>query len=70
MVEESEDLLATANLSPLKNNTNDIITAQRTCLDTENASMLCFLAENLSDVLIVVDTFLNTSQFDTAFLGF
>ena len=30
MAEESEDLLATANLNPLKNNTNDIITAQRT----------------------------------------
>ena len=42
MAEESEDLLATANLNPLKNNTKDIITAQRTCLDTENASMLCF----------------------------
>ena len=47
MAEESEDLLATANLKPLKNNTSDIITAKRTCLDTENASMLCFLAENL-----------------------
>ena len=48
MAEESEDLLATANLKPLKNTTSDIITAQRTCLDTENASMLCFfLAENL-----------------------
>ena len=57
MAEESEDLLATANLNPLKNNTSDIIAAQRTCLDTENTSMLCFLAENLYDVLIVVDTF-------------
>ena len=47
MAEESEDLLATANLKPLKNNTSDIITAKRTCLDTENTSMLCFLAENL-----------------------
>ena len=42
MVEESEDLLATANLNPPNNNTNDITTAQRTRLDTENASMLCF----------------------------
>ena len=43
----SEDLLTTANVKPLKNNTRDIITAKRTCLETENASMLCFLAENL-----------------------
>ena len=42
MAEEPEGLLATANLKPLKNNTNDIITARRTCLDTENASMVCF----------------------------
>ena len=47
MAEESEDLLATANFKPLKNNTSDIITAQRTCLEAENVSMLCFLAENL-----------------------
>ena len=61
MAEESEDLLATANLNPLKNNTSDIITAKRTCLYTENASMLCLLAENMYDVLIVVNTFFNTS---------
>ena len=42
MAEESEDLLATANLNPLENNASDIITVKRTCLDTENASMLCF----------------------------
>ena len=47
IAKEPEDLLATANLKPLKNNTSDIITAKRTHLDTENASMLCFLAENL-----------------------
>ena len=70
MAEESEDLLATANLKPLKNNTSDIITVKGTCLDTENTSMLCFWRKTCNDVLIVVDTFLNTSQFDTAFLGF
>ena len=43
MAEEPEDLLATASLKPLKNNTIDIIIAKRTRLDTENASMLCFL---------------------------
>ena len=61
MAKEPEDLLATTNLKPLKNNTSGIITAKRTCLDTENASTLCILAENLYDVLIVVDTFFNTS---------
>ena len=35
MAEESEGLLATANLKPLKNSTSDIITAKRTCLDTD-----------------------------------
>ena len=39
MAEEPEDLLATANLKPLKNNTSDIITAKKTCLDTESTSM-------------------------------
>ena len=34
-----EDLLATANLKPVKNNTNDIISAKRTLLETENASI-------------------------------
>ena len=47
MAEEPQDLIATANLKSFKNNTSDIITAKRTCLDTERASMLCFLAENL-----------------------
>ena len=61
MAEESEDLLATANLKPLKNNASDITTAKRTCLDTENASMLCFLGENMYGVLIVVDNVFNTS---------
>ena len=58
MAEESEGLLATANLKPLKNNTNDITTAKRTCLDTENTSMLCFWLKTCNDVLIVVNTFL------------
>ena len=61
MAEEPEDLLATANLNPLKNNTSDMITAKRTCLDTENASMLCFWLKTCNDVLIVVCTFFNTS---------
>ena len=47
MAQEPEDLLSTASLKPLKNNISDIITAKKTCLDTENTSMLCFLAENL-----------------------
>ena len=47
IAKEPEDLLATANVKPLKNNTSDIITGKRTCLDTDNASMLYFLAENL-----------------------
>ena len=42
MAEEFENLLATAILKPLMNNTSDIITGKRTCRDTENASMLCF----------------------------
>ena len=37
MAGEPEDLLAIANLKPLKNSTSDIITAKRTLLDTENA---------------------------------
>ena len=39
MAEEPKDLLATANLKPLKNNTSDFITAKKTCLDTESTSM-------------------------------
>ena len=39
MAKEPEDLLAIANLKPIKNNTSDIITAKRTLLDTENASI-------------------------------
>ena len=44
MTEEPQDLLATTNLKPLKNNTSDIITAKRTLIDTENA----FIFFNLS----------------------
>ena len=32
----------------------DIINAKRACLDPENVSMLCFLAENLPYNLIIV----------------
>ena len=39
MAEEPDNLLATANVKPLKTNTSDIITAKRARLDTENASI-------------------------------
>ena len=34
MAEESEDLLATVNLKPLKNNASDIITAAKRTLES------------------------------------
>ena len=57
MAEEPEDLLATANLKPLKNNTSDIITAKRTCLDTEMHPCCVFWLKTCNGVLIVGNTF-------------
>ena len=57
MAEESEDLLATANLKPLKNKNSDIITTKRTCLDTEMHPCCVFWLKTYNDVLILMNTF-------------